>query len=354
VQRKPRTTPSARRAAPAAPQNLASLARHLGLSLATVSLVLNGRARALRISPETEARILQAARTFQIQPNRLAASLRSGRTATIGLVVPDVANPFFAALAQQIERTLRNTGVAVFLSDSEESIEVEEASLHELHQRRVDGLILAPVGLQNRRLEALVKKGFPVVSIDRVLPHLALPHVSTDHAGAARQAVVALLEAGHRRIGCLRGSPAAYSDEERVRGYRAALRDAGVEPADDWIAGSGFTRPAAREAAAQLLARPELTAIVSLAGQVTLGLLEAIRDHGRRCPEQLSIVAFDEQPWCSLISPPLTTIEQPIAAIAAQAVALLQHRLNGGAVGAAIHLPSRLIHRSSVGPPFSS
>ncbi len=331
------------------PTNLPDLAAHLGLSVPTVSLVLNGRARALRISQRTEERILRAAERFNVQPNRIAASLRSGRTASIGLVVPDIANPFFAALAQQIERALRPSGLAVLPADSEESSDAEARSLLELRQRRVDGLIVAPVGEVSAVLRELAASGFPLVCLDRVIPELHVPQVSTDHAGAARQAVELLLKHKHRRIGCLRGKRGVFSDEERVRGYKEAMLAAGITPKDAWIAGGDFTRDSAQAAASELVSRGELTAIISLAGQVTLGLLETVRSLGIRCPEALSIVAFDEQPWCSLLSPPLTTVEQPIAEMARAAVACLYERLEGKKSGSPLLLASRLIYRASVG-----
>lgn len=335
----------------AAPRNLQDLADRLGLSVATVSLVLNGRARALRISSRTEARIQRAAERFGIQPNRLAASLRSGRTASIGLVVPDIANPFFAVLAQHLERALRHSGLVVLLADSEESVAVEERSIRELRDRRVDGMIVAPVDGRNPLLARLAAEGFPIVCLDRVSPDLAVPQVSTDHAGAARLAVEALLAAGHRRIGCLRGSPGVYSDDDRVRGYRDALLAAGITPDASWIAGGDFTRPTARAAAERLIEEGAITAIVPLAGQATLGLLEALRSRNRRCPGDLSIVAFDEQPWSSLVDPPLTTVEQPVADLVRLAIARLQDRLGGRDAGPTTRLAARLIARDSVGPP---
>jgi LacI family transcriptional regulator len=333
------------------PRTLQNLATHLGLSLATVSLVLNGRARELRISARTETRIRRAAERYAIAPNRLAASLRSGRTASVGLVVPDVANPFFAVLAQQLERALRRAGRAVLLADSEETLEVETRSLRELRQRRVDGLIVAPVDGRNPLLPQFAAEGLPLVCLDRVAPDLAVPQVTIDHAGAARLAVEALLQQGHRRIGCLRGTPGVFSDDERVRGYREALATAGIAAADAWIDGGDFTRATARAAAERLLDRGELTAIVPLAGQATLGLLELIRARGVRCPEQLSLVAFDEQPWSGLVSPPLTTIAQPVAEMAQAAANALHELLAGRDPGPPGRLPSRLIVRSSIARP---
>jgi len=335
------------------PQDPPELAAHLKLSLATVSLVLNGRARALRISPRTEKRILGAAERFGIKLNRIAASLRSGRTASIGLVVPDIANPFFAALAQQIERGLREGGRVVLLADSAESVELEERSLQELQQRRVDGLIVAPVGKANAVLEALVAKKFPLVCVDRLLPGLAVPQISIDHAGAVRQAIELLVRQGHRKIGCLRGTAGVFSDDERVRGYRKAMKVAGLKGRDEWIAGGDFNRDTAQRESNLLLARGDLTAVVSLAGQVTLGLLETVRERGIRCPAELSIIAFDEQPWCGLLSPPLTTVEQPIVEMARRAVDCLHSQLEGNQGRPPIFLPAKLIERASVAKPMA-
>lgn len=335
----------------AAPRTLQELAQRLHLSVTTVSLVLGGRARALRISPRTEERIRRAAERYRLQPNPLAAGLRSGRTASVGLVVPDIANPFFAVLVQQLEHALRRLGRVVLLADSQENPAIEERSLADLRQRRVDGLIVAPVAGTNPLLARLAAEGFPLVCLDRVSPDLPAPQVASDHAGAARLAVEALLQRGHRRIGCLRGHLGVYSDDERVRGYRAALEAAGIHPAATWIDGGDFTRETARAAAERLLVRGEITGLVSLAGQATVGLLEAVRQRGVRCPAALSIVAFDEQPWSGLVDPPLTTIAQPVAQMVGTAVEMLQQRLDGLPAAPSPRLPCRLVPRASVAAP---
>lgn len=333
------------------PTNLPDLAAHLGLSVATVSLVLNGRARALRISPRTEERIQRAAERFKIRPNRIAASLRSGRTASIGLVVPDIANPFFAQLAQHLERALRQGGRAVLLADSEESLEVETNSLLELRQRRVDGLIVAPVDGRNPVLARFASEGFPLVCLDRAAPDLPAAQVTIDHVAAARTAVEAILAKGHRHIGCLRGTPGVASDDDRVRGYREALATAGITPREGWIDGGDFTRATAQTAARRLLDRPEITAIIPLTGQATLSLLDVMRDRAVRCPDDISVVAFDEQPWSALLSPPLSTIAQPIEEMARAAVDRLHRLLDGQEAGPPLRLPIRLIARASIASP---
>lgn len=333
------------------PTNLPDLAAHLGLSVSTVSLVLNGRARALRISPRTEERIQRCAAKFKVQPNRLAASLRSGRTASIGLVVPDIANPFFAQLAQHLERAVRQGGRVVLLADSEESIEVETSTLVELRQRRVDGLIVAPVDGHNPLLAHFASEGFPLVCLDRAAPDLPAALVTIDHAAAARTAVEAVMAKGHRQIGCLRGTPGVASDDDRVRGYREALADAGITLRAGWIDGGDFTRATALAGARRLLDRPEITAIIPLTGQGTLSLLDVMRDRTIRCPDDISIVAFDEQPWSALLSPPLSTIEQPIAQMAHAAVDCLHRLLGGEGAGPALRFPVRLISRASISPP---
>lgn len=333
------------------PHNFAALATHLGLSVATVSFVLNGRAREMRISPRTETRILEAAKEYGIQPNRVAASLRSGRTGSIGLVVPDIGNSFFANLAQQVQRHTHHDGDAVLLCDSGENSAAEVASVEDLQQRRVDGLIVAPVGELHKALLLLARRRFPVVCVDRLLPGLELPQVTIDHAQAARRAVETLVAAGHRAIGCLRAKPTVHADEERVRGYREGMEAAGLTVRDEWIAGRSYEREQAARDARQLFAQPELTAIIPLAGQATLGLLEAMREDGFRCPSDYSIVAFDEQPWCSFIFPPLSAVRQPLEAMAREAVRILSARIAGKATEMLVLLEASIIERQSVAPP---
>jgi len=335
--------------------DLSTLAAKLGLSPTTVSRVLSGQAERYRISEATRKRVLGEAERSGLVINQVARGLRLQKSLTIGLALPDISNPFFAALARQIEHGARSRGFAVFLADSAEDTEREAECLRALLGRRVDGMIVAPVGGDTDALLALESSSLPTVVIDRIVPGLPFPMVGNDNFKAAHDAVTLLAKAGHQRIACLRGLPAAFSDQERVRGYREGMRDAGLGTRDEWIRGDDFRAESAAAATRTLMALvPDLrpTAAVPLGSQITLGLLESLRDLGLQIPEDLSIVAFDEQPWSGLVDPPLTTVAQPLREMADRAADLLFAQIEAPAKHhpePALHmLQSELIVRKSV------
>lgn len=331
--------------------NLSELAQLLNLSPSTVSRVLNGTAQQHRISAQTVTRVQQAANRLHVTPDPLGASLRRGKPGMAGLLVPDITNPFFSGLARAIELELRGRGMTVQLCDSAEDAAAEREILQQILGRRLDGLILAPVGKRSGELvQAICSASFPVVVIDRVLPGLGLPSVSIDNAEAGRKAAECLIEAGHRNIGCLRGDHESFTDGERHRGVVEALSDAGLPVHSAWFSGTGYSRESGLQGARSILsAASPPSGIVTLNGQGILGLLQAASELGFSIPDDLSVVAFDEQPWSALMKPPLTTVVQPIEAMARRAVNLLLDA-GGGAAGEAVgaRLPAQIRARDSV------
>ncbi|MEC5126789.1 LacI family DNA-binding transcriptional regulator [Verrucomicrobiales bacterium BCK34] len=309
--------------------NLSELAQHLDLAISTVSRVLSGNAKKYRISETTARRILAAAEEHNVIPDPLGASLRKGSLGMIGLLVPDITNPFFSHLARSIELELRNANIAVQLCDSSEEVETEARLFQKLLARRLDGLIIAPVGNDTLGLSALIEKAqMPIVVIDRVIPGLQIPSVSLDNAHAGRLAAEHLIKAGHRKIGCLRGSYESQSDQERLKGVEEAMTDAGLKADDLFVAGKGSSRTASLDGARELLDREHRpTAIVTLSGQGILAVLERATALGLSIPGELSVIAFDEQPWSPFMNPPLTTISQPVAEMAGEAVKFLKTAL---------------------------
>jgi LacI family transcriptional regulator len=340
--------------------NFSELARHLGVSATTVSRVLGGKAEAYRISEETVARVRAAAARLEAAPDPLGAGLRRGTLGMIGLLVPDVTNPFFSSLARAIELELRRRGLAVQLSDSAEDPTTEEELLAAMLGRRLDGMILAPVGRVSPRLEALLRGSpMPLVVVDRVLPHLGIPSVCLDNAAAGRLAVAHLIQSGHRRIGCLRGNRDSHPDQERFRGIREAMGEAGLGPEALLVAGTGYSREEGLAGAEALLNRASPpTAVVSLSGQGIFGLLQTVERRGLAIPQDLSVVAFDEQPWSAFMHPPLTTVVQPIEEMGRRAVEMLCETeasreggagsAGGGEREAVVRLRGKLESRESV------
>lgn len=336
--------------------NLRELARHLNLSPTTVSRVLSGSAERYRISARTVERVKEAANRHQVSPDPLGSMLQRGRLGMVGLLVPDITNPFFSGLARAIELELREEGMTVQLCDSAEEAVTETRLLEQMVQRRLDGLVIAPVGRPSPALlEAICQATMPIVVLDRVLPGLEVPSISLDNVEAGRMAARHLMEQGHWKIGCLRGDHESFTDRERFRGVREALEQAGLSLPSGWVQGCGYTREAGREGAELLLkGSPRPDAVIALNGQGILGILEAAKDLGLKIPDQLSVVAFDEQPWSALVHPPLTTLQQPVVEMARLAARALIDRIQGKGTDAfQKRLPAQLQQRSSVGPPPS-
>ncbi|MDF1826181.1 MAG: LacI family DNA-binding transcriptional regulator [Verrucomicrobiales bacterium] len=305
--------------------NISELAQHLGVAVSTVSRVLSGNADKYRISEKTVQRVQKAAEKYRVVPDPLGAGLRKGKLGMIGLLVPDITNPFFSTLARAIELRFRDTGIAVQLCDSAEDPATEIALLNKLLSRRLDGLIVAPVGEVSDELKSAVSNSpMPLVVLDRLLPGVSVPSVSIDNIKAGKLAANHLIESGHKHLGCLRGNCRAISDQERLKGVEEAMREAGLDPATLSIAGTGYTRELSLLSATELLTlSPRPSGIISLSGQGILGILEASRASGLSIPRDFSVIAFDEQPWSALMQPPITTITQPIESMAEKAVFLL-------------------------------
>ncbi|MEM9478139.1 MAG: LacI family DNA-binding transcriptional regulator [Verrucomicrobiota bacterium] len=315
--------------------NVTELAAELGVSPSTVSRVLRGNAAKYRISKATVERVEEAAKRHQVTPDPIGSGLQSGRTGMVGLLVPDITNPFFAGLARSLELSFREEGMTVQLGDSAEDPVTEWEVLRQMINRRLDGLVVAPVGRNSPEFVEVVNEAkMPIIMVDRVIPELGFPMVGLDNAEAGRMAVEHLVEMGHREIGFLRGGNDSFTDRERMRGAAEAMGDAKLQMKTEFVSGSGYTRAESFDAALQLLSRPKRpSAIVALSGQGTLGILEAVNELGISIPADLSMVAFDEQPWSAFVSPPLTTISQPVEDLGRIAKDLMWRLINGQPLG---------------------
>lgn len=335
--------------------NLSSLAATLKLSPSTVSRVLSGQAERFRISPATRDRVLAEAAKSGLVVDAVARGLRLRTTHTLGLVIPDISNPFFAALARQIEHQARARGYSVLLADSQESVEVEAEAVRLMRGRRVDGLIIAPVGTASRAALAPLAAQLPVVLVDRVLPGFAGPSVTADNFAGAQAATRLLIARGHRRIGCLQGRPDSSVQEERLRGHQAALAEAGIAM-DPALLCAGVHAPDAGRLGIETWFGPggaAPTAVLAFGNLLALGALQALRRLGLGVPEDVSLIAFDDQPWIELTAPPLTTVAQPVEALAEAAMHCLFERLQTRTLATPAHhvLPVQVLERESVAAP---
>ncbi|OAM90843.1 LacI family transcriptional regulator [Termitidicoccus mucosus] len=337
------------------PQNsLKQIAAKLGVSMTTVSRVLSGQAGKYRISEETATTILDYARKENFTPNPIAKGLRLRRTNTIGLVIADVINPFFAGIASEIANATRNLGYSLILSDSKGDLTLEKQAVELLWQRQVDGMIVCPASESFEHLARYAKERRPLVLVDQVSPEIGLPYVTSDNFAAGKMATAHLLEYGHKRIACLQGRPTTITSRLRVQGYAAALAGRGIAFDPAIVVGDSFDEQGGYLDTKLLLqSGRDVTAILALSDPLALGALRALAEEKRRVPEDVSIIAFDDQPFLAHLSPPLTTVAQSARAMGGAAVKILFERMRvadaaGDANNAGLLLPVSLITRKSV------
>jgi len=331
---------------------LKSIAERSRVSVSTASRVLTGKAAEYRISDETAAAVTAVAKELGYMPNLLASGLRLRKTRTIGLVIPDISNPFFSNVARTIERTARSHAYSIILCDSEEDTELEAKALVLLQTRKVDGLLIFPVGQDASHIQDVRARNVPMVLIDRLLPSVRCPAIASDNYRGAREAVSYLYAHGHRTIACIQGLPNTSSTQERVRGYRDALVEHGIAMDASLLVGNNFGEENGYVEAKLLLSREQRpTAIFALGNLIALGVLRALSEENLRVPHDVSLIAFDDQPYFSYLSTPVTTIAQQNAEIGQIAVKLLLDEMEGGRLReeGTMLLPTRLVVRKSVG-----
>jgi LacI family transcriptional regulator len=332
--------------------DIRDLAEVLGLSITTVSRVINGKAKRYRISDETQKRVLQAAKQHNYVPNKLARGLKLSRTDTLGLIIPDISNPFFADIAQSIEREARSKGYSLILCDSGEDHVLEKELIALLLSQKVDGIIIAPVGTDYAHIIQTFNSGMPLIVIDRCFTDIGLPFITSDNYQGGNDAVNYLISMGHRKIACIQGIPKSMPTIERVRGYRDALINHGIHPDASLIVGDNYnTENGYRQTRILFSMEDPPTAIFALSNLIGLGVIKAIDEMGLKIPENISLISFDEQPYSAFLGTPMTTVDQKKSEIGQLAVdVLLKYIDNKESRKRIVHmtLKTNLIIRESV------
>ena len=330
---------------------LKSIAEKLELSVSTVSRVLNGKSSHYRISKETEELILKAKKDLNYTPNQLARGLRLKRTNSIGYIIPDISNPFFASIAKSVEKSARKFGYSMLLCDSEENTEIEQTSLQLMLNRKVDGLIISPVGLEVSHLKAIIQKNVPVVLLDRYFPDLDIPFVTSDNYQGALDAVNLLIENGHTRIACIQGLKNTSPNNDRVKGYVDAHLTHDLPIDESLIVGDSFGEENGYIETKLLLKKANIpTAIFSISNLISLGAIRAISEEGLKIPDDISMISFDDQPYSRFLATPMTTVAQQNYQIGLIATKLLidQIESNRRIEPKGIFLPTKINIRDSV------
>lgn len=331
---------------PRGPVTRKDVARFAGVSTAVVSYVVNGGPK--KVAPATEAKVQDAIRVLGYRPNAAARALKLGSSETLGLIVPDIANPFFSLFSHAVEDAAAALGYALVLSNSDGNLAKERRNVRNLAARQVDGVLLASV-LFEPDLEVLETADIPAVLLNQERDAPGFNSVGVDLAAGARIAVEHLIGHGHTNIGLAMGTNVSGSTDGRELGWRQALQEAALPEGP--IAYSAFTRPGGYAAGQRLLAsvnRP--TAIFATSDMQGIGLLRAIHEAGLSVPGDIAIASFDGSADSEYSWPPLTTVEQPVVAMAEAAVGALLEAGRGGKPRHRI-FPTTLRIRQSCGCP---
>jgi LacI family transcriptional regulator len=309
---------------------LHEVARRAGVSAMTVSRVVNGRGS---VDSETRQRVEEAIQALDYVPNRIARGLISQKTQTIGIIVPDIVNPFFAPVVRGAESAARKAGYRVLLCNSEGDLRLEREYIEDLVAHRVEGLLLAPASDRSRSsILSLLRGGIPLVLIDRALPDADCDLIVCDNAQGARRLIEHLVAIGHREIAHVSDAEDTSTGRERLRGYREALEAAGIPFQPELIIRTTVDRIGGYRAAQEILARDPLpTAIFAVNNMTAVGTMEALRERGLSVPKDMGLVCFDDVEHLAVLSPILTVIDQPAETFGSLGVQLLLERMTGKA-----------------------
>ena len=303
---------------------ISDVAAKAGVSTATVSRALNGKST---VDPELAARVAAAAEELGYHPNGLARNLRRQETAVLALIISDVENPFFTAIARGVEDVAQTAGYSVVLCNSDENAEKERRYVEVAVQERVAGVVLSPSG-GSTNIDLLRRRGTPVVAVDRPLPDTTGDLVNVDTRFAAKEATAHLFDAGYRHVGCISGPAGIRTADDRLAGYRDALRDAGYASEPDRVRRTEYRSTGAKAATLDLLdspARPDALLVANSAQAI--GVLEALAERALRPGADVGVVSFDDVAWATLIDPPLSVVAQPAYEIGKVAAELLLARI---------------------------
>lgn len=295
-----------RRAAAVRSVSITDVARSAGVSVGTVSNVLN---RPQRVNKAMRERVLEAIDELGFKPNTIAKSLRERRTMTLGLVLSDITTPFASMLARTVQAHAAAAGYSVVFTDNDESVEREERAVFNFFRNGVDGIILAPSPGDHSYLSELVDKPWPVIAVNRRTKGADVPSVLTDHLGGAVAATRHLIDHGHKSIAVVTRSPDISSISDRHKGYKQALREAGQELEPELVVEEEPTVEGGRRAAHRLLAgEVRVTAMMSFSTAMTLGCIIAFREAGVRVPQDMAFLGFDDARWSVAMQPPVTSV----------------------------------------------
>ncbi|MCO6007656.1 LacI family transcriptional regulator [Actinoallomurus purpureus] len=327
------------------------VAAHAGVSVATVSRVLNDSPR---VTAETREKVRDAMRALRYRPNGVARSLRTEATRTLGLIIGDILNPFFAAMARAVEDEARAAGYTVVIGNADERPEQQDHYVRTLLEQRVDGLLICPTAETTPLVEDCVRSGSPLVFLDRTLPGLDVPAVRADGTEAIHDLVRHIHRLGHRRVAFISGPELLSTGRERTRAFLDAMRECDLDIRDEYLETGDFQAASGRAIAARFLDLPHPPEVIFTGDNLmALGALDEIRARGLRIPDDVALASFDDVAWFVHLDPPITAITQPAEELGRHAVRVLLERVERRPVESVV-LPARLVIRRSCGETEST
>lgn len=334
---------------PEAAVKLRDVARLAGVHPATASRALNPETRLL-VSEDTANRVLAAAAELGYRPNAVARSLRTRRSHTVGVLIPDLNNPLFPPIVRGLEDRLDADGYVALIGNTDGDDARERKVFEQMRARHVDGYVLATAHLRNPLLAEAVRAGVPVVLMNRIAEDYSLPSVTVDNERGVRMSINHLTSLGHRDIACIAGPQDVSTGLARYRGFQSAMSASGLEIQPGRVGfARAFTIEEGYRCAKQILAEAEgCTAVAAGNDMLAVGCYLALDEAGLSCPGDISVVGFNDMPFIDMLRPPLTTIAFPHYQVGTEAAQLLLERLNGGAGPVKVlYLAPELIIRGS-------
>lgn len=339
------------------PVTLNDIAEKADLSVSTVSRILNDKADQYSISGKSKRLVLKIANELDYKPNALARALRLKKTLSLGLIVPDISNPFFAYVTRSIQRTAHQLGYSVIVCDTDENQELEIEHINLLRSKGIDGLIMMPAGQSCDHLKVLDQEGLPLVLLDRYFEELDTHCVLVDNYNGALNATEHLIEHGHTRIAVNQGLPFSSTNKDRIKGYEAALNRHEISIERSLIVGEDFREESGYRAAKCILTMEEPpSAIFALSDLITLGTYKAIYEADLKIPDDISLVSFDDVDFSPYLASPLTAVAQPRQAMGEAAVRILVDLMeddteSDGKIKHNVLQPNLIVRGSVASPP---
>jgi len=303
------------------------IAEKANVSIATVSRVINNKSEG--VGEETRKRILKLVKELGYQPNALARGLVTKKTKTVGLIIPDITNPFFADIARGVEDQANLFGYNVFLCNTDDDLDKENKYINALKEKYVDGIIFTSSSIPNQNhIVELIKTGIPTILMDRQIDDKHVVGIFIDNLLGGYIATKHLLELGYSRIACITGPLFLKSAVERLQGYEKALNEYGMEVDNEIVAEGTYKMESGYETAKELLAKGVRTFFVCN-DIMALGVCKAVKESGYNIPEDVSVVGFDDIQISHVIEPPLTTVRQPSYDMGKEAIKMLVKLIEG-------------------------